>query len=346
MTQIRSRRLPTAAATDPMIGVHVLSEFIFCRRSGLLALEKGVDDEGYDPEECPRLNYVPDYFLREIIEQLEAVTARVWRFLTFAAAGTLVLFLVGATVSWWLAGLLLVPIAPFLYLFVLDVRGLLLLHRRRTLAAEASGVAPDPNHQQSQQINWWALREAGFESIRLAGALHDRSARLVGRPWAVLQRGGMRIPVFLHTREDRKIFPQHRARMAAYCHLISTAERAQAPYGIILFAGSYDGITVPMNDANWSTLERGLEAARTVTRNLDQKRILPEQPNRLAICKKCLFGRPERYKPGETEVLVGDAVLTATVTDDVNDNPCVSRCGTRYRWVPPHEKAIALGLTN
>ena len=41
--------IKTASNEQPVLGAHVLSEFVFCRRAGFLTLQMEPADEGEDP---------------------------------------------------------------------------------------------------------------------------------------------------------------------------------------------------------------------------------------------------------------------------------------------------------
>jgi hypothetical protein len=60
-------------ASDPWIGVHVLTEFIFCPRAGVVAYEQRGEDQGVVELQGPALEYVPTLFeLRDIEARLES----------------------------------------------------------------------------------------------------------------------------------------------------------------------------------------------------------------------------------------------------------------------------------
>lgn len=344
MSHDRSLELPAAQPDDPPLGVHVLTEFIFCQRAGLLTWEQRESDSGDDRD--PHLNYLPDYFVREITEALEEVTQRVWCFLTWAPVAMSVIGIVGWSVSWILAACLAIGAATTLPIFWRDVSAMWKLNERRNLARQPGGAEPRLDLSSPQEVNWWAMQQAGFEPIRLNGELNDPRTRLSGKPWAILQRADTRIPVFLRRSSDRRLFPQHFARIAAYCHLIATCERARAPYGIILFADTYDGIAIPVDESSGQELERGLELARRLIRSKRERRADPGPAQDANPCIDCPLGRPRDYHQGETELVIDEITLAAHVTNDINGKPCVSDCGTRYRWVPTHREAIARRLTD
>ena len=140
MSPIHEQRLPVARPDDPALGVHVLTEFLFCQRAGLLTWEKREPDPGQERD--PHLNYLPDYFIREITEALEEMTHRVWCFLTWAPVALVAIGLAG----WFggpVLGLFLGLAAAFtLPVFWQDIRAMWKLNARRNLARQSGGAEP------------------------------------------------------------------------------------------------------------------------------------------------------------------------------------------------------------
>jgi hypothetical protein len=173
---------------------------------------------------------------------------------------------------------------------------------------------PDPNSSESQKINWWGLLNAGFQPITPQDMYRDEQWHLAGCPWRILVKGNLRIPVFRKRFSDgpigKKLFPQHYARMAAYCHLIEKSERASSPYGIILFGKTPQGVTVPYQGREKGTLRRSILDARDTLTRINSN-FIPATPRSLEQCKKCPHSKRERF----------------TLT---------SACGMRFSWIPPN----------
>ena len=64
-SQPRQASRMQAAPHDPVIGVHVLTEFVFCARAGLCIYEENLDDPGQDPLIEPSTDYMPRYDLTQ-----------------------------------------------------------------------------------------------------------------------------------------------------------------------------------------------------------------------------------------------------------------------------------------
>ena len=69
MTSYTKSRIAADPHT-PWIGVHSLTEFMFCPRAGLLAHESGDHER---PEEQPNLRYLPEWSLEAIQQRLRVV---------------------------------------------------------------------------------------------------------------------------------------------------------------------------------------------------------------------------------------------------------------------------------
>ena len=70
----------TAQRDDPWIGVHVLTEFVFCPRAGLIAYEQQANDEDEEPA-SPQLSYRRGglyWSMRQIKTQLIRQLTQMW----------------------------------------------------------------------------------------------------------------------------------------------------------------------------------------------------------------------------------------------------------------------------
>ena len=75
------KRQMVADTNDPMIGVHTLTEFIFCPRAGLFQYEQQMEDDEEIIEQTPNLEYMPLYDLRAIELQLQKRFKKFWTLL-------------------------------------------------------------------------------------------------------------------------------------------------------------------------------------------------------------------------------------------------------------------------
>ena len=97
----------------------------------------------------------------------------------------------------------------------------------------------------------------------------------------------MQIPVFRVEGEGpEKLYPKHAVRSAAYCALLEQSAGARSPYAIALFAGTYNGWTLPNTPEARAFLDKVLDAART--------HLTPEMmigpPASLKVCAGCPHG--------------------------------------------------------
>ena len=97
---------------------------------------------------------------------------------------------------------------------------------REQATLRAALPAPiDLSPQEICRINWWTLRNAGFDCLRAAGCLPGPCRRLTGRPWRVLTKDTViRIPVIRKHLGGDRVGTAARGCAAAYCRLIKTCE--------------------------------------------------------------------------------------------------------------------------
>lgn len=335
-------RRPGAAAG--MIGVHVMSEHVFCPRAGLIAYESG-EDEGQEEKRLgPRLGGFYEYDEHRFAEAIAERCAEMRLWLTLSApAGFL------ALVAWRvispLAGA--VALGPLLYLvarFWDSTRELLALVRERRMLRKARVVEIDMRPEKSYEVNWWSLRKAGFDCLKLHEALRDRKDGVAGKPWRLLTKGNtVGIPVFRKHRGERVWHEQHVMRIAAYCRLIERCEGRKAPFGVLMFAGSYDCVVIPNSQHAQRKLDRVLSEAREFVWHQGQGKFIPAAPEP-GRCRKCPLGRPRVYRLGETDTELDGVAIAPLRTRAKNGQLYHSVCGDRFTWVPPHERARELGI--
>lgn len=322
---------------QPTIGVHVLSEFVYCSRAGLLVYGQDEDDRG-DEEPIQRLDYLPMYELDEIDEQLLAHLWGIW-LLIFLAAG-----IVAATLAlskfvhaaFFVGGI--VALAILAWAAVREAKQIFELQRRREACYPASPAEPNPDSDQQETVDWWALKAVHFESTRCRESLYDPALNLRGRPWRILRRDDLAIPVFVRNKPGL-LKESQRVRVAAYCHLISTCEGRQTPYGIVLDRGTFRGVAVKCRVPQLRAVERWLDKARRVIRDNEMHDIRdPGPPPDFTPCSRCPHGRLRKHVPGVTETRYhGQAVPVYGIRRGEKQVICHSPCGDSYCWVAPHE---------
>ena len=354
-----------AGPEDPWVGVHVLTEHIFCPRAGLIMFEQKVEDDGDEDSSqeiiySPRaFSYLPIYHLPEIERILEIQLKKLWwRLLLPGIVLIVAVFgLVGTIASFGfrseeVLGLLemsgfflfLSSIAP-----IKQLMRIVHLQRMRRTAIDAKPHEPDENAKKNQTVNWWQLLKSGFDSVSYKDVLRDEKWHVSGKPWRVLRRGDLRIPVFKKRFCDgpngTKLYRQHYARIAAYCRLLEQAEGGRSPYGIILFGNSYDGIAISNDPRSRKVFHENLLAARATFRGAAGKKAksMPK-PKVKTLCRGCKLGKPFVYRPGETEHYRFEKQLPVYDVEGDDERDYHSACGDRFHWIPPHDKAYDKGL--
>lgn len=312
----RSDRI-IASPRDPWVSVGLIAQTVFCQRAGIIHHESRQQDEEEEVFRVGRGLRRIFYSFREIMNVIRKTIVSI----LVLSLSIIVVYFIGGSAF-------IAQIEPRSYaillqlgLFVLGVIGvgflftyimyLLALFWIYFWAKVKAPKIPDPNSGESQPVNWWSLLNAGFQSITPQSMYTDEQWHLAGCPWRILVKGDLRIPVFRKRYSEgpvgKKLFPQHYARMAAYCHLIEKSENAFAPYGIILFGKTPRGVTVPYQNREKGTLRRSILSTRaTLTSNM-----LPPIPANMVQCKNCPHSRREYFTGA-------------------------SPCGTRFGWIPPN----------
>ena len=325
------------------INAHVLAESMYCPRAGMMAFEHKQADRGQELDRSPRLDYLPDFSVEMIEAGLNRASNAVWRSLTWTPPVVLIAIIAGRLDGrpWWL---ILIPAALFggrwLYRKLCEV---VELSRRLRAAHAALPEEPNPDSTQMQPVNWWSLLKAGFSSVEYEDSHEDPDRHFSGRPWRVLHKGSLRVPVFRKRSGKHEVRRQHVVRMAAYCHLLETCEGGQSPYGIVLFGDGYEGLTVPCSGENREAFAQSLDNARTLIEAVRSGGLMPDTPPGNTCCA-CPLGRPRVHRPGMTDTHLNGKQVAPFRTRGADQRLYHSPCGDRFDWVPPHESALEKGL--
>ncbi len=334
MNRLRgTEQAPQRTAPNRRIGVHVLSEYVFCGRAGALAIESETEDDG---EEGPRLGPRLDHFCYDYDEVLfnEAIRAdwgRLRRWLTWLAPAIFMPFAAWRLHSVMAALVVSFP-ACFLAAKILEAVGALFTHiRARNIYRAATAATIDMAPTNLIKVDWWSLRKAGFDCHKPLDAY--RNENLVGRPWRVLVKDTMwRIPVIRKHRGEAVCRPQHIVRAAAYCQLIEMCEGGRAPFAVLLFGGAFDCVIIPNNFTSQRELAQALDAFSEFLRTFEGGRFIPDIPegNR---CKGCPWGRPIPFD--EPTILKGQTLWPLRI-ERINKGEFHCICGDRFNFVPEH----------
>jgi hypothetical protein len=317
------------------VTVHTLSEFMFCNRAGAIAFAQQEMDEVDEPPKRVNLDYLPNYDIA-LIEEAIAAAFREIRWLVSLG----VVLIAGTTFLWSrgfsfgvLTGTILLGLAG--WRLIRRIRQVVIRASRRREALTAAGKEPLEALAEMQQVNWWALLRAGYESEVLDLVLYDDELQLAGRAWRVLKKGSLRIPVVKVKRPATDDLPipkaHHCARVTAYCRLIERNIGGESPFGIVLFGDSYQGWTVPKTPVLQAELVEIVKLARSCLAGKEE--VLG--PATTALCKGCPHGEP---------MVVSAENTRSGRTSPVDGKLYQSHCGDRFAWFPPHAKAKSLRL--
>lgn len=336
MTENRSEHDLRAEEADPWLGVNVLTEFVFCSRAGIIEVEKQRDDLGEDEEE-PRasVNYMPPHEIADIVREIERTTRWMFRWLPVPFISLAITLATGWWFGWCPAVVgvfFTVGLSKPVFTAMEQLRKLKELY---AFAESRTPAEPDPLVRSHQEVNWWELRKAGFEPFKPQRKLEDVDQRLLGRPWRILRRGDVQIPVFkkrIDGANPETIFPQHCVRMAAYCHLLERCTGAKSPYGIVLFGFTYRGKAINAFAARPAFVEGLLSARRVVRAMRTGTAPAPAPPS---SCSGCPHGKPFAKAP----MHVHQSAEKPRRTIGADGREYRSECGDRFAWIPPHQKA-------
>jgi hypothetical protein len=311
------------------LSVHELSQFVFCRRAGVIAYESETEDQGVEGRSI-NLGYLPQYSLISI----ETVISRtVVILLLLVSLGVIALII--AAVAALNGNLQMFRIAQAILGVLLlggfvDMAVLVVLLSRRRKALRTPPREPLFLGDGAYPIRWWELRAAGFSPRRFQDVVRDEQLNLKGRPWAILVRSTQCIPVFRMNGENEGVYPNHIVRVAGYCHLVEAATNYQSPYGIVLLPRRLDAMAIPYTSHLKSKLHDAIELARDALAQLPGS----DEPSNKEICLNCPLGRIRRYVAGKSGTSYFGQELPPA-GEKVRGVLWHTTCGDRFRWKPP-----------
>jgi hypothetical protein len=350
----------------PWLGIHTLSEFAFCSRAGICSFDNSGNDDGEELFDRPGFYHLPIFFKNELELQQEELHLSL-----YTAMGVGLAFVITSTI----AGFMLHSI----FYFTAMLSGTISLFALMTIRArikeistlllkwkDGKSVIPGMELTEPTAVYWPNFFVAEYECDPPQDVMEDGDWRLCGKPWRILHRGKLVIPVFLRnvtdmrrdTSDDPKnprLRNQHFVRIAAYCHLLELSRGLHVPFGVILTRGELTGMAVPNSQETRERLGFMLEEARGTMQDLANKP--HEYPMKEeSKCFGCPHGRPiphqekfisrntgERDKRSEL-----DAHTSSTRLKEGNRQQSPRRyhshCGDRFRWLPPHQLTISMEL--
>ena len=343
-----------------MIGVHTLSEFVFCPRAGIISHEQKKDDSGVDTGFVD-LSYSPNYDIGMLIEERRKIVKRVENFTFGLLGGTIATLVFGMSPKpflGFLCLLVLIPaaifLAPKLYA---DLKRYRQIKKQLATFESQEKQTPDLKTCGTEIIPWYALLKS-CDVEKCHDLLRDEELGIQGTPWKLLHRGDVTLPVFFckrpdaadDTAEDPTLWlkPQHFVRMRAYCHLVEKNTGRHSSCGIIVFAGTLNAVAIKF----WQdeVADRQMHEALFIARqNLAEF----EQHEKVGVpamntCIRCHLGRPKLYRlEAGTARRDGKSVRPTLHKIVVKGKAQTfhSVCGDFFKWAPPHETAKELNLS-
>ncbi len=337
-------------STRPAIGVHVLSEHVFCPRAAIIAQESGPDEGNEEPNLGPRLDLLGDYDELRFTEAVHQGWGDMRLWLTLLAPAVMVVLLAGSLHSIFAAVFVSLPVLILLVKCWESLSQIIRLVRERARLRAAAVVEIDLTSTEIRRMDWWSLRKSGFDCIKLSDPLSLPDDELTGKPWRMLCKGNtIGIPVIRRHPGSSEWGPQHEVRLAAYCELIEQCQIRSSPFGVILFADTRQCVLVPITAAVKMRLQLALESLQEFLELEARGTHIPQAPTDRR-CTGCLQGKPVKFQPGETEFrlngkpLRANAINSKQESDGKHRGAFHSLCGDRFRWAPPHRNAVYLGI--
>jgi hypothetical protein len=297
----------------------LLGEAIFCHRAARFQFEQGLEEDTGDESGTPARGWFRRPYTLNDARRLVRTAAI--RLVAWALVAGALFFGSGFTTTPWRIGLAvfsaLATLGALVAAFRLAVAAYYLVR-----AGFGREVDVPEDHSEPIEIGWWSLLQSGFQRTFLDAPLSDSELKLSGKPWCILRKGDLRIPVFRKKGTDAKVRAQHYSRMAAYGRLIETRLGGKAPYGVMLRGYTYQAVTVPLSARSHAGFQRALRETRQIVARTDHP-----PPGNVGRCRGCPWGRP----------MVTEYTRSTGAKYE-------SPCGARYAWVPPHDKARHKGL--
>ena len=200
----------------------------------------------------------------------------------------------------------------------------------------------DLESDEIRQINWWSLRKAGFDCRKPVDPHRDPDGTWLGnlggcsprtRPCGFPSYGSI---------AGNAVGPQHIVRVAAYCQLIKSCELADAPFGLLMFAGSYDCLAIPHTAGAQLQFEKAVEDVREFLR-LRARPLQPAAPTD-DRCSGCHCGHLREHVAGRTDTILNGERVVPYLMRSPDDRLLHCTCGDRFKWTPPHDTAVRLGI--
>lgn len=337
---------PTANRPAAPISVHALGKYAFCPRAGVLASESADDT---DPDEDPlRLDYLPNYDLELIEEQIARLVRQWFIFLMLMLVGMVAAQICMHWQAFWpLQGSLLATLLLAYRWLEISLDKVVLCYRRQQ-AAGAKPEIPIESLQTPQAVCWWSLLKAGFESHAYPQPIQHPELPVEGNPWRVLHYGSLRIPVIRAGGRklgpaNNQLFGKYEVRLCAYALLLTAQPHIRTPYAVIFPAHSTQGLAIPMSPEFLQRARRFIVQAASASQQAQAKLVIPAMPANRAHCLGCSYGRPTSMNPIEIQS-ARQQPGQVLVLSNGRGSFFHCACGDRFQAAPPHRRILNKGL--
>ena len=203
---------------------------------------------------------------------------------------------------------------------------------RRDFALSCKCIEPNPTSTDLQAVNWFGMLKHGFESVRLEEPLQDLKWRIAGKPWRILRKGSLTIPVFKTRTEQEQPREPQIAKIMAYCRLCEECIGGSSPYGIVLSGAEFSGFAVPNSETWRQDFHDSVVALRQLAVAADN-RGEGEVSYEGHKCTGCPLGEPQPTVAGNRVYRFGAPL---PVHSPRGSSGSRSDCGDRFEWSPPY----------
>ncbi len=324
------------------IGIHELSEFVFCPRAGLLVHGQQREDLGWEKQTVSNLNYSPLYELRQFDQALNKLQKRLTTQIVVWCVCIVLTAFALAFIDTQLAVILFVgSFFPLFGLLALLWKAYELLNSRESFLKSKKRL-PDLSNPKIEEFDWRQVIRNEFDLQRCPDPFVDLDLGIKGRPWKLLKREELCIPIFRcppPTPKNPKaqnpenwIYTKHLVRIAAYCALIESQTDYQAPFGLILFSGTYRVFAIKPNERINAMLKKSVLIANELVESF-RSGLDPSAPPSKK-CRGCPHGKLKRHIPGVT-VLQHNGRKVEEMIVGFDDKFMHCHCGDLFQWLPP-----------
>jgi len=276
----------------------------------LIASESGPDPGDEEPNLGPRLDLFLDYNEHMFAEALQQAWGEMRLWLTWIAPALFVVLLACYFHSLFAGFVVSLPLLILLAKSWDTLTHNIALVREQARYRAAAEVEIDLLPTEVRRLNWWSLRKAGFDCIKLLDTLESPDGELIEKPWRMLTKGNtIGVPAIRRHQGNSDWGPQREVRIAAYCDLIEKCQNQSAPFGVILFAGSTECVIIPNTPAMQTRCRLALKSVQEFLEIQARGTHIPAAPTDKR-CTGCPYGKPREFQRGKSESVFNEKPVT------------------------------------